>query len=85
MVCSYVKTVWQIFQNIFPTIETYVQEEYLRRGQEIKVSKIIQREILDKSKNVIALANRWIIATYTNLPEFIKEIEQEIFINKKFN
>lgn len=30
-------------------------------------------------------ANRGIIVAYTNLPEFIKEIEQEIFINKKFN
>lgn len=69
-----------LIQNIFPTCKVYVQQEYLRRGQEIKVSKVIQREILDKAKDVIALANRGIVATYTNLPEFIKEIEQEIVI-----
>ena len=72
-----------LIQNIFPTTESYVQEEYLRRGQEIRVSKIIQREILEKAKNVIALANRGIVATYTNLPEFIKEIEMEIIIRKR--
>ena len=48
-----------------------------------KVSKIIQREILEKAKNVLALSNRGIVATYTNLPEFIKEIKQEIIINKQ--
>ena len=69
-----------LIQNIFPTCKIYVQQEYLRRGQKIKVSKVIQREILDKAKDVIALANKGIVATYTNLPEFIKEIEQEIFI-----
>ena len=69
-----------LIQNIFPTCKVYVQQEYLRRGQEIKVSKVIHREILDKAKDVIALANRGIVATYTNLPEFIKEIEQEIVI-----
>ena len=72
-----------LIQNIFPTTEIYVQEEYLRKGQEIKVSKIIQREILEKAKNVLALSNRGIVATYTNLPEFIKEIKQEIIINKQ--
>ena len=69
-----------LIQNIFPTCKIYVQQEYLRRRKKIKVSKVIQREILDKAKDVIALANRGIVATYTNLPEFIKEIEQEIFI-----
>ena len=67
-----------LIQNIFPTTEKYVQEEYLRRGQRIKISKLIQHEILEKSKNVIALANRGVTATYTNLPMFIKDIKSEI-------
>lgn len=67
-----------LIQNIFPTIDKYVQEEYLRRGQKIKVSNVLQREILEKSKNVIALANQGIVATYTNLPSFINDIKYEI-------
>ena len=67
-----------LIQNIFPTTEIYVQEEYLRRGQPIKVHKVIQKEIIEKAKNVIALDRRGINATYTYLPEFIKDIEDEI-------
>lgn len=53
-------------------------EEYLRGGRQIKIPKTIEQEILGKSKKVISLASRGIVATYTNLPEFIKEIKQEI-------
>ncbi len=67
-----------LIQNMFPTAEEYVQAEYLRKGQEIKIPKTVQQEILEKAKNVIALANREIVATYTNLPAFIKDIEYEI-------
>ena len=67
-----------LIQNIFPTREQYVESEYLRKGQTIKVHKKIQKEILVKSKDVIALARRGINATYTFLPEFIKDIEKEI-------
>lgn len=67
-----------LIQNMFPTTEQYVQEEYLRGGQEIKIPKTIEQEILEKAKKVISLASRGIEATYTNLPEFIEDIKQEI-------
>lgn len=67
-----------LIQNMFPTIEKYVQEEYFRKGQEIKVPVPIKKEILQKARTVIALANKGIVSTYTNLPKFIKDIKLEI-------
>lgn len=70
-----------LIQNMFPTTEKYVQEEYFRRGQEIKVPVTIQKEILEKARTAIVLARRGVIATYTNLPQFIEEIKLEITAN----
>ena len=33
---------------------------------------------VNNTRNTIALANKGIVATYTNLPEFIKDIKDEI-------
>ena len=67
-----------LIQNMFPTIERYIQEEYCRKGKRVKVAIPLQKEILEKARNTIALANKGIVATYTNLPEFIKDIKDEI-------
>jgi len=67
-----------LIQNMFPTREAYIQKEYHRRGEEVKVAMPIQREILEKARTAIALASKGVVATYTNLPEFIKDIKNEI-------
>lgn len=67
-----------LIQNMFPTTEKYIEEEYLRRGEEIKIAPVIRQEIMEKARNIIALSNRGINATYTNLPEFIQDIKKEI-------
>ena len=67
-----------LIQNMFPTIEKYVQEEYFRKGQEIKIPLLIEKEILKKARTAIALAKKGVSSTYTDLPEFIKDIKYEI-------
>lgn len=67
-----------LIQNMFPTFENYIQEEYCRNGKTVKVAIPLQKEILEKARNTIALAKKGIVATYTNLLEFIKEIKSEI-------
>ncbi len=74
-----------LIQNMFPTTKQYIQEEYYRRGQEVKVPKNIRREILQKAKTMIAFASRGVNTTYTNLPEFMKEIRSEIAMDSKEN
>ena len=67
-----------LIQNMFPTIEKYVEAEYTRRGQKVKVALHTQKEILQKATKNIVLAKRNIVSTYTNLPSFIKTIKEEI-------
>lgn len=74
-----------LIQNMFPTTKKYIQEEYYRRGQEVRVPKIIQKEIIQKATSTILFAKNGIVTTYTNLPEFIKDIHKEIELDKERN
>ncbi len=66
-----------LIQNIFPTIEKYIEQEYKKAGISIKVPKAVKEEIDRKTRDIFALTNKGIIATFTNLPEFIKDIKKE--------
>ena len=73
----FIKAVFLI-QNMFPTLEKYIEQEYKKAGISIKVPKAVTEEIDKKTRDIFALTNREIIATVTNLPEFIKDIKKEI-------
>ena len=70
------KAVFRI-QNMFPTLEKYIEQEYKKAGITIKVPKAVKEEIDKKTRDIFALTNKGIIATFTNLPEFIKDIKKE--------
>ena len=67
-----------LIQNMFPTIEKYIEQEYRKAGISIKVPKSVKEEIDRKTRDIFALTNKGIIATFTNLPEFIKDIKEEL-------
>lgn len=67
-----------LIQNMFPTLEKYIEEEYKKSGKSIKVPKAVKDEIYKKTKDIFTLTNRGICATFTNLPEFIKDIKKEL-------
>lgn len=71
------KTVFLI-QNMFPTLAKYIEEEYKKAGISIKVPKAVKEEIDRKTRDIFTYTNRGIVATFTNLPEFIKEIRAEL-------
>ena len=48
-----------------------------KAGISIKVPKAVKEEIDRKTRDIFALTNKGIIATFTNLPEFIKDIKKE--------
>lgn len=77
-----IKSVFLI-QNMFPTTKRYVQEEYLRKEQEIRIPIDVQKKILRKAKENIYLAKKGIVSTYTNLPEFLNEIKNELIIENE--
>ena len=64
-------------QNMFPTLEKYIEQEYKKAGISIKVPKAVKEEIDKKTRDIFALTNRGVIATFTNLPEFINDIKNE--------
>ncbi len=66
-----------LIQNMFPTLEKYIEEEYKKAGISIKVPKAVKDEIDKKTRDIFALTNKGIIATFTNLPEFLKDIKNE--------
>ena len=66
-----------LIQNMFPTLEKYIEEEYKKAGISIKVPKAVKDEIDKKTRDIFALTNKGIIATFTNLPEFLKDIKKE--------
>ena len=67
-----------LIQNAFPTLEKYIDREYTRQGMTIKIPKSVKKEIGKKARNIFMLTNKGVKATFTNLPEFIKDIENEL-------
>ena len=67
-----------LLQNMFPTVEKYIIEEYKRNGQSISIPPIVIRKIEQKAKSILVLTKRGNIVTFTNLPEFIKDINKEL-------
>lgn len=65
---------------MFPTLEKYIEQEYKKAGVSIKVPKAVKEEINKKTRDIFALTNRGIIATFTNLPEFLNDIKTEKFL-----
>lgn len=66
-----------LIQNMFPTLEKYIEQEYKKAGISIKVPKSVKEEIDRKTRDIFTLTNKGIVATFTNLPEFIKDIKKE--------
>ena len=62
---------------MFTTLEKYIEQEYKKAGISIKVPKSVKKEIDRKTRDIFALTNKGIVATFTNLPEFIKDIKKE--------
>ena len=71
------KTVF-LLQNMFPTLEKYVKEKYIKKDKDVKVPIHIQQSIMKKAKGIIRLSRNGITVTFTNLPKFILDIENEL-------
>lgn len=63
---------------MFPTLEKYIEQEYKKAGISIKVPKAVKEEIDRKTRDIFTYTNRGIVVTFTNLPEFIKDIRAEL-------
>ncbi len=46
-----------LIQNMFPTLEKYIEQEYKKAGISIKVPKAVKEEIDRKTRDIFALTN----------------------------
>jgi len=63
-----------LLQNMFPTIEKYIEEKYQVRNNDVTISKPIQREIIEKCETILRLEEKNIHVAFSNLIDFKKEL-----------
>ena len=49
-----------LIQNIFPTVEKYIESKYQNKKQDVVITESLKKEIIDTSMNVIKLAKKGI-------------------------
>lgn len=68
-----------LIQNIFPTLEKYIKDIYIKDNKEVFVPPKVQKEIILKSKIIIHLAfNQNKDLTFSNIKNFYQDILKEI-------
>ena len=58
-----------LIQNIFPTIEKYIESKYQNKKQDVEISETLKNEIIETSMNVIKLAKKDINIPFYNIIE----------------
>ena len=65
-----------LIQNAFPTIEKYVKNRHSIEGRYIRISKYIEKEIIDDFQYMLSLKKNGLDLFFTDI-EKIKEIMLE--------
>ena len=58
-----------LIQNIFPTIDKYIENKYQNKMQDVVVTEILKREIIDIARRVIKFASRCINIPFYDIIE----------------
>lgn len=66
-----------LIQNMFPTLEKYIEGKYQIRNNDVTISAPLQKEIIKKAEDIIRLENRGIRIAFADLVEFQKELLNE--------
>lgn len=61
-----------LIQNIFPTTEKYIESKYQNKMQDVEITEVLKREIIQVSMNVIKLAKKGINIPFYNIIEMEK-------------
>lgn len=63
-----------LIQNMFPTIEKYIEEKYQVRNNDVTISMPLQKEIIEKAESVLRLEEKHIHVAFSNLINFKEEL-----------
>ena len=66
------KTAVFLIQNIFPTVEKYIEEKYVNSNSDGEIPKIVKDEIIKTSLRVVKLAEEGINIPFSNIIEMKK-------------
>lgn len=63
-----------LIQNMFPTIEQYIEEKYQVKNNDVTISKPLQKEIIEKAEAVLRLELKGFNIAFSNLIDFKNEL-----------
>ena len=63
-----------LIQNMFPTVEKYIEEKYKVKNNDVTISIPLQKEIIEKAESVLRLEEKNIHVAFSNLINFRKEL-----------
>lgn len=63
-----------LIQNMFPTIEKYIEEKYQVKNNDVTISMPLQKEIIQKAESVLRLEAKGIHVAFSNLINFKEEL-----------
>lgn len=58
-----------LIQNIFPTTRKYIESKYQNKEQDVEITEILKKDIIETSINVIKLAEKGISIPFYNIIE----------------
>ena len=65
-----------LIQNIFPTIEEYIESKYQNKMQDVEITETLKQEIIETSMNVIKLAQKGINIPFYDIIEMKKILQK---------
>lgn len=63
-----------LIQNMFPTIQKYIEEKYQVKNNDVTISIPLQKEIIAKAESVLRLEEKGIHVSFSNLIDFKREL-----------
>ncbi len=63
-----------LVQNMFPTIEKYIEEKYQVKNNDVTISMPLQKEIIEKAESILRLEEKNIHVAFSNLVDFKKDL-----------
>ena len=67
-----------LIQNAFPTIEKYIKNIHKIDGRIIKVSTLVEREIISSFEYILSLKKNGLNLFFTDIDKITKQIEKEL-------
>ena len=66
-----------LIQNIFPVTEIYVESRYMNKSSEVKISRRLEKEVIEKAMKVILLYEKGIKIPFYDIKDMKEKLLKE--------